>query len=29
MFDYEAGIDIEAKPLLSIFEEDDPGDFIK
>ena len=29
MFDYEAGLDIEAKPLLSIFEEDDPGDFIK
>lgn len=29
MFDYEAGMDKEAKPLLSIFEEDDPGDFIK
>ncbi len=29
MFDYETGIDTEAKPLLSIFEEDDPGDFIK
>ena len=29
MFDYEAGIDVEAKPLLSIFEEGDPGDFIK
>jgi ferredoxin len=29
MFDYETGLDTEAKPLLSIFEEDDPGDFIK
>ena len=29
MFDYEAGLDAEAKPLLSIFEEGDPGDFIK
>ncbi len=29
MFDYEAGIDVEAKPLLSIFEEGDPGEFIK
>ncbi len=29
MFNYETGVDIEAKPLLSIFEEDDPGDFIK
>ncbi len=29
MFDYESGLDTEAKPLLSIFEEDDPGDFIK
>ena len=29
LFDYEAGMDKEAKPLLSIFKEDDPGDFIK
>lgn len=29
MFNYEAGVEPEAKPLLSIFEEDDPNDFIK
>jgi ferredoxin len=29
MFDYEAGVNMEAKPLLAIFEEDDPTDFIK
>lgn len=29
LFDYEAGMDKEAEPLLSIFKEDDPDDFIK
>ncbi len=29
LFGYEPGKDVDAKPLMSTFEEDDPGDFIK